>query len=104
MSKLFLGIWLLVIVKVTMFSIAWAVNEQQSDLSNVAEFQGAMVKARDIAKLIPQRFITDISFTGGLRGKGRLLITFNNSNAFLSPSKQSFSEPSGQSKYLTINN
>ncbi|HIG91666.1 MAG TPA: type IV pilus secretin PilQ [Methylococcaceae bacterium] len=98
MSKLFLGIWLLVIVKVTMFSTAWAVNEQRSDLSNVAEFQGAMVKARDIAKLIPQRFITDISFTGGLRGKGRLLITFNNSNAFVN-----FKESTGQVTVSLLN-
>ncbi|MDG2365331.1 MAG: type IV pilus secretin PilQ [Methylococcaceae bacterium] len=98
MSKLFLGVWLLVIVKVTMFSNAWAVNEQQSDLSNVAEFQGAMAKARDFTKLIPQRFITDISFTGGLRGKGRLLITFNNSNAFVN-----FKESTGQVTISLLN-
>ena len=54
MSNLSLGIWLLVIVKVTMFSAAGAVNEQQSELSDVAESQGATVKTSDIAKLIPQ--------------------------------------------------
>ena len=98
MSNLSLGIWLLVIVKVTMFSAAGAVNEQQSELSDVAESQGATVKTSDIAKLIPQRFITDISFMGGLRGKGRLLITFNNSNAFVN-----FKESTGQVTVSLLN-
>ncbi len=98
MSKLFLGIGLLLMVEVMMFSFAWAMDEQQPGLNDVAKSPGLKVKPSDIAKLIPQRFITDISFTGGLRGKGHLLITFNNSNAFVN-----FKEGSSQVTVSLLN-
>ncbi len=98
MSKLFLGIGLLLMVEVMMFSSAWAMDEQQPSLNDVAKSPELKVKPSDIAKLIPQRFITDISFTGGLRGKGHLLITFNNSNAFVN-----FKESSSQVTVSLLN-
>lgn len=53
MSKLFLGIGLLLMVEATMFSSVWAMDEQQPDLNDVAESSRLKVKPSDIAKLIP---------------------------------------------------
>jgi len=98
MRSFYKGIWLLFIVNVIVPTSVGAVHKLPLEPKRINESKSTTIKAVDIAELIPQRVVTDISFTGGLRGKGRLLITFNNSNAFVN-----FKEEAGQVTVSLLN-
>ena len=98
MRSFYKGIWLLFIVNVIVPTSVGAVDKLPLEPKRINESKSTTIKAVDIAELIPQRVVTDISFTGGLRGKGRLLITFNNSNAFVN-----FKEEAGQVTVSLLN-
>jgi type IV pilus assembly protein PilQ len=98
MRSFYKAMGLLFIVNVIILTSVGAVDELSSEPKRIDESKSTTIKAVDIAELIPQRLVTDISFTGGLRGKGRLLITFNNSNAFVN-----FKEEAGQVTVSLLN-
>ena len=98
MRSFYKGIGFLFIVNVIILTSVGAVDELLSEPKSIDESKRTRIKAVDIAELIPQRLVTDISFTGGLRGKGRLLITFNNSNVFVN-----FKEEVGQVTVSLLN-
>ena len=65
-----IGFLFIVIVNVIILTSVGAVDELPSEHKSIDESKRTRIKAVDIAELIPQRLVTDISFTGGLRGKG----------------------------------